>query len=105
VRVENNQSFGIRLSNSARGVISHAHVTGTGFRVSTAGGGGAGTGIFINQSSQARISDTIISHNAGFGLHTAATASTTVVRVSSHFNNGGNSLGPNTPCDPVFCTN
>ncbi len=105
VRVENNQSFGIRLSNNARGVISRAHVTGTGFRVSTAGGGGEGTGIFINQTSQARIIDTIISHSAGFGLRTAATASTFVVRVNTHFNNGGNTLGTNAPCDPALCSN
>lgn len=106
VRVENNLNTGIRISNNARAVISRAHVTGTGFRVSTAPVVPfSGIGIFINQNAQARITDTIISHSAGFGLQTAATANTAAARVNSHFNNGGNVVGAFGACDPSLCSN
>jgi hypothetical protein len=112
VRVENNLFYGIRFSNNVRGAISNSHVTATGFRVSGAPapppppsqGAFLGSGIFVNQTAQGHVVDTVSSHNSGYGISANTATGTPVVvvtRVSAPFNNTAPTFGPITQCTNV----
>lgn len=105
-RLENNLNFGISLSNATRAVITGTSVTGTGFRIPGGNFTLDRSGILINQSAQAKIMNSIVSHGTSFGIYnkTANSANAVLYKVGAYFNDGGNVIGPTTICtDNVVC--
>lgn len=103
-RVENNNNFGIRVSNTSRAVIKNTTVTATGFRIPTSGVINFAWGIGVEQTAQARISDSTISHNLGGGVINAHGSASNVVlfKVGTFFNGGPNTSNVTVAPDPNF---
>jgi hypothetical protein len=94
-RFENNQNYGINLSDSARAAITRTHVTATGYRIPVTGPANPGTGIIVNQSSQARIMDSVVSYSNSVGIInlTGNAANVVLYKVGTFFN-GADTAGP-----------
>ncbi len=87
-RLENNNNFGIRVSNTARASITNTKVSATGFRIPVSGTVNFGWGIGVEQTAQARISDSTVSQNiAGVVNATSSFSNVVVYKVGTFFNN------------------
>jgi parallel beta-helix repeat protein len=88
-RIENNRDYGIHLTEATRAVISNSQIQSNGFRIPVSGPSTPGAGIVIQDTTQVRVIDSVISHNFGPGIHNLTAAGTNAVlyQVSLHFNN------------------
>lgn len=103
---ENNQNYGIVLNFGALAVISDSRVTGSGFRT-IAPAPNPGHGIILETNAQARLINTVVSHNFNIGINntTGSAANLVFFKVGAYFN-GTNTNGPFTATlDPNFSTN
>lgn len=95
LRVENNVNVGIRISNNAWAEIVRTHVTATCFRIGppVAPPCTVGHGIFANgPASVVSVSDSVSSHNGGYGIFAGSGGMASAMKVTTHYNN--NSLTP-----------
>lgn len=103
-RVENNNNFGIRLSDATRSAITNTQVTATGFRLgSLAGGPAPGNGIQIEQGARVRIMDSAVTQSRTIGINntTGSAASLVLFHVGVYFNDTADIFGPFTdPASP-----
>jgi len=87
-RVENNLNFGIRVSNTSRATVINSKVSATGFRLPVTVAATNAWGIGLEQSGQARIADTTVTHNLGGGIinNTGNAANAVLYKVGTYFN-------------------
>jgi Right handed beta helix region len=105
-RFENNQNFGILLNFGSQAVIKNTQVSGTGFRTVAAGVPNPGHGVSLESNAQARITDSVISHNANAGVNNTGVAASLVFYRGALYFNGTSTLGAfTTTMEPNISTN
>lgn len=93
-RFENNLNYGVLLNFGALAVIRDTTVSGTGFRTVGAAAASPAHGISLESNAQAKIVDSVSSHNAGAGIfNSGGAANLTLFKVGLYFN-GTDLLGP-----------
>ena len=93
-RFENNLNYGILLNFSSLAVIQNTQVTGTGYRTVAPLVPNPGHGISLETNAQARIVDSVISHNGNAGVANSGVASNLVFYKVGLYFNGVNIFGP-----------
>lgn len=105
-RFENNLNYGIAVNFGALAVIKDTTVSGTGYRTVGPGGPSPAHGIALEAGGQARIVDSVISHNLGAGVANSGAASSLVFYKVGLYFNGTNVFGAFTSTmDPNLSTN
>lgn len=105
-RFENNQNYGILLNFGTLAVIRNTQVSGTGFRSVAAGAPNPGHGVSLESNAQARIVDSVITHNANAGVANSGLAASLVFYKVGIYFNGANISGAFTATmEPNISTN
>jgi Right handed beta helix region len=100
-RFENNRDNGVRIQDSVRLTISNTQITASGRRIPVSGPSNPGNGLTVQNAAQARIYDSVFSHNLAAGISnlTGIAGNVVLFKVGTYFNgtdiNGTVTIAPN----------
>ncbi len=100
-RFENNQNNAIRLQDTVLLTLSNSQINATGRRIPVTGPPAPGNGLLVQNASQARIYNTVFSHNVAAGISntTGIAGNVVLYKVGAFFNSpdtsGAVTIAPN----------
>jgi hypothetical protein len=94
-RFENNRDNAIRVQDSVRLTVTNSQINSSGRRIPVSGPSSPGNGLTVQNAAQARIYNTVFSHNlaAGISNQTGNAGNVVLFKVGTFFN-GTDILGP-----------